>query len=180
MNLSRDPGADPGRDPGPVDQVDFRVAMSRLAAGVSIVTALNAEGRPCGMTATAVCSVSLEPPLVLASLSNGSATLAAVEETGQFALNFLGRGEEALARRFAGLTAEKFDGVAWESGITGSPVVPDALAVCECELDRAVLAGDHTVCIGRVVRIAVNDGVPNDPLIYFCGAYSALSGRRAP
>lgn len=179
MNLSPEPG-DASGDRHPVDLVDFRLAMSRLAAGVSVVTALDAEGRPCGMTATAVCSVSLEPPLVLASLSNGSATLVAVEQTARFALNFLGRGEEGLARRFAGPATEKFDGVTWEQGVTGSPVVPEALAVCECDLESAVRAGDHTVCIGRVVRVAVNDGVPNDPLIHFCGAYSALSDRKGP
>lgn len=180
MSLSREPGAGRGGEAAEVDLVDFRVAMSRLAAGVSIVTALDLEDRPCGMTATAVCSVSLAPPLVLASLSNGSATLVAVTASGRFALNFLGRGEESLARRFAGPASEKFSGLAWERGSTGSPVVPEALAVCECELEQAVLAGDHTVCIGRVVRVAVNDGVPNDPLIHFCGAYSALSDRRTP
>lgn len=164
-------------EPQGVDLLDFRVAMSRLAAGVSIVTAMSSAGRPSGMTATAVCSVSLEPQLVLASLSTGSATQRAVEETKHFALNFLGRGEEGLARRFAGPSTEKFTGVTWDRGLTGCPVIPEALAVCECELERAVRAGDHTVCIGRVVRVSVNDRVPNDPLIHFCGAYSALSGR---
>jgi flavin reductase (DIM6/NTAB) family NADH-FMN oxidoreductase RutF len=176
VNLSPEPGP----VSGPVDPLDFRVAMCRLAAGGSSVTALTADGGPYGMTATAVCSVSLEPPLVLASLSVGSATLNAVRETERFALNFLGRGEESLARRFAGPATEKFDGVAWERGSTGSPVIPEALAVAECELDRVVLAGDHAICIGRVVRVSVNDAVANDPLIHFCGAYSALSGRSGP
>lgn len=169
MSDSTDAGLD---EVGPDD---FRAAMSRLAAGVSIVTAMDAEGVPRGLTATAVCSVSLRPPLALASLSTGSTTHAAVESAGAFALNLLGRGEEELARRFARSADEKFAGVAWEAGVTGCPTITEALAVCECALERAVPAGDHTLFLGRVVRVVVNHAVPNDPLIYFSGEYGALS-----
>lgn len=161
--------------PGGVRPFEFRAAMSRLAAGVSIVTSVDAEGGPRGLTATAVCSVSLRPPLVLASLSAGSTTHAAIDAAGAFVLNLLGRGEEGLARRFAGSTDTKFDGLDWETGVTGCPTIPEALAVCECTLERAVPAGDHTLFLGRVVRVVVNEAVPNDPLIYFAGAYGALS-----
>ena len=164
--------------PGDVSSVgtlEFRVAMSRLAAGVSIVMTRDAEGRPCGLTATAVCSVSLRPPLVLASISNLSTTHAAVAETGAFTLNFLGRGEEELARRFAGPADGKFEGLGLETGTTGCPVLPSALAVCECVLDQAVAAGDHTLFVGRVVAVSVNTEAANDPLIHFGGAYGALS-----
>lgn len=169
----------PGRpDPfsGSVTAEEFREAMSRLAAGVSIVTSIGPNAEPRGLTATAVCSVSLAPPLVLASLSNGSATGEAVAATEAFVLNFLGRGEEELARRFAGATVEKFAGIGWEPGATGCPTIPEALAVCECTLENAIPAGDHTLFVGRVVHATVNQAVPNDPLIYFSGAYGALSG----
>lgn len=171
----------PDPDVEAVGPGQFRAAMSRLAAGVSIVTSVDAEGHPRGLTATAVCSVSLRPPLVLASLSTGSSTHAAVEAAGAFALNLLGRGEEELAHRFAGRSDEKFEGVHWEVGTTGCPTIPDALAVCECTLERMVAAGDHTLFLGRVVRVVINGGVPNDPLIYFAGEYGALSsgGNRA-
>lgn len=163
--------------PGGVDPFEFREAMSRLAAGVSVVATLDAEGAPCGMTATAVCSVSLDPPLVLASLSDEAATHAAVSASRVFSLNFLGRGEERLARRFATSVGGKFEGVRWRSGAaTGSPVLPEALAACECELEKSVDAGDHTLFVGRVVRVTVNRAVSNDPLLYFRGAYRALSG----
>lgn len=169
----------PERPDASLDSVtakEFREAMSHLAAGVSIVTSIGPRGEPRGLTATAVCSVSLAPPLVLASLSNGSATGEAVAATGAFALNFLGRGEEELARRFADATAEKFAEIDWGRGSTGCPTIPGALAVCECTLEKAVPAGDHTLFVGRVVRVVVNQAVPNDPLIYFSGAYGALSG----
>ena len=165
-----------GSSPESVTSDEFRDAMSRLAAGVSIVTSTGPDDEPRGLTATAICSVSLTPPLVLASLGNESATGEAVTTSGAFVLNFLGRGEEELARRFADADAEKFDGVEWERGATGCPTIPEALAVCECVLEQAVRAGDHTLFVGRVVRAVVNRAVPNDPLIYFSGAYGALSG----
>lgn len=158
-----------------VGPLEFRAAMSRLAAGVSIVTSIDAQRQPRGLTATAVCAVSLSPPLVLASLSTGSTTHAAIEAAGCFVLNLLGRGEEDLARRFARSADGKFDGIASETGVTGCPTIPEALAVCECTLEKSVPAGDHTLFLGRVVRVAVNGEVPNDPLIYFAGAYAALS-----
>ncbi|MGD8496486.1 MAG: flavin reductase family protein [Gemmatimonadales bacterium] len=158
-----------------VGSLEFRVAMSRLAAGVSIVTAMDDEGTPRGLTATAVCSVSLHPPLVLASLSQTSTTHAAIETTGAFALHFLGLGEEQLARRFAGPADAKFEGLDWETGTTGCPVIPEALAVCECTLEQAVPAGDHTLFVGRVIRVSVNPEAANDPLIHFAGSYGALS-----
>jgi flavin reductase (DIM6/NTAB) family NADH-FMN oxidoreductase RutF len=161
--------------PSAVDTLEFRLAMSRLAAGVSIVTATDGEGQPRGLTATAVCSVSLRPPLVLASVSNDSTTHAAIAATEAFALNFLGRGEEELARRFAGKAGAKFEGVEWVAGASGCPLIPEALASCECVLEQTVPAGDHTLFVGRVVRVRVNAEAANDPLIHFAGAYGALS-----
>lgn len=161
--------------PSSVEPREFRLAMSRLAAGVSIVTSTDGEGHPRGLTATAVCSVSLRPPLVLASVSNNSSTHMAIEAAGAFALNFLGRGEEELARRFAGPAGAKFEGIEWTAGTLGCPVIPEALATCECVLEQAVAAGDHTLFVGRVVRVFINEAAANDPLIHFAGAYGALS-----
>jgi flavin reductase (DIM6/NTAB) family NADH-FMN oxidoreductase RutF len=153
-----------------VDPSLFREAMSRLASGVSILTSADPEGAPFGLTATAVCSVSLEPPLVLASLASTSATHAAVVAGGRFALNFLSGADADLARRFSSSASDKFVGVEWTAGITGCPVLPDTLAVCECVLERTVPAGDHTVFFGRVVGVVVEQE-SDDPLIYFRGSY---------
>ena len=157
----------------------FRAAMSRLAAGVSIVTSSDASGEPHGMTATAVCSVSLDPPLVLASLSVRSTTRAVARDSGRFALNFLGRGDEAVARRFARSGGDKFEELDWFEGATGCPILSGALASCECTTEQIIEAGDHTVFIGRVDAVSIDVDAANDPLIYFAGAYGALSGRRA-
>lgn len=166
--------------PDSVSSAVFREAMSHLAAGVSVVSALDVEGGPRGMTATAVCSVSLAPPLVLASLATGTSTHDAVMATRAFAINFLGRGDEDLARRFASRSMDKFSGVEWIPGVTGCPTIPHALGVCECELDRAVAAGDHTLFVGRVLSAVASGDEPVDPLIYFRGAYTALSDACPP
>ncbi len=149
--------------------------MRRLAAGVSVVTTADPDGTPFGLTATAVCSVSIEPPVILACLASSSATHEAVMAGERFAINFLGQQDAELARRFSGAATDKFVGVPWRAGATGCPVFPSALAVCECIMERVVRAGDHTVFFGQVVNIEIADGMPNDPLIYFRGAYGALS-----
>ncbi|MDH3297383.1 MAG: flavin reductase family protein [Gemmatimonadota bacterium] len=160
--------------PDAVDAARFRDAMSRLATGVSIVTTADADGAPFGLTATAVCSVSLEPPIVLASLAASSATHAAIRVTERFALNFLGRRNADLARRFSSSATDKFVGVDWRPGVTGCPVLPAALAVCECELERTVQVGDHSVYFGQVLRVGVDDD-SDDPLVYFRGSYEGLA-----
>ena len=162
--------------PDSVDPILFREAMSRLAAGVSVVTSADPDGTPFGLTATAVCSVSLEPPIVLACLSSSSATHAAVMAGERFAINFLGQADADLAQRFSSTATDKFVGVPWQAGLAGCPVFPGALAVCECILDRAVEVGDHTVFFGRVVSIELADDSQDDPLIYFKGLFDSLSG----
>lgn len=127
------------------------------------------------MTATAVCSVSLAPPLVMACMSHDSSTYHAVEESGVFALNVLPATAEALARRFASDDRDKFEGLATRPGATGAPLLEEALAHCDCEVERSVPAGDHTIFIGRVVD-AISVDRPEPPLLYFRGAYGSVSG----
>lgn len=161
-----------------VNRKGFRTVLSHLAAGVVIVTTRDSEGAPQGMTATAVCSVSLEPPLVMACLDHDAATHAAVAETGVFALNLLSASEEELARRFATQSREKFAGLPLSSSETGAPVLEGVLAYCDCAVVRSVPAGDHTIFIGRVVAAEVGADPEGDhpagPLLYYLGRYGAI------
>lgn len=161
--------------PEPVEPTRFREAMSCLAAGVSVVTAVDPDGTPYGLTATAVCSVSLEPPMVLACLASSSATHGAIVTGNRFAVNFLGIRDAELARHFSSSATDKFVGVSWRAGSSGCPVFPGALAVCECRLERAVPVGDHTVFFGLVVNVEIADRPSNDPLIHFKGIFESLS-----
>ena len=148
--------------------------MGRLAGGVTVVTALDADGDPRGFTATAVCSVSLDPPLVLVCVGREGHTLGAIRDSGRYALNFIPSGGLESSNRFAGSETTKFEEVEWTAAPGGSPVLPDILGWVECEVERAVEAGDHTVFIGRVTEGCVE--LPGSaPLVHFGGRYHTVA-----
>lgn len=157
----------------PVEPDRFRAVMGHFTTGVAVVTATGPEG-PTGMTANAVCSLSLDPLLLLVCFANGARTLRVVRETERFGVNVLAAGQESLARRFASKLpeAEKFAGVA-HAVHDGIPVLEDALAWVGCTLDQLVPGGDHTIGIGAVQ--AAETGSRRDPLIWFRGGYGGLA-----
>ena len=148
--------------------------MGRLAGGVTVVTALDADGFPSGFTATAVCSVSLEPPLVLVCVGREGHTLKAISDSGRYALNFVSSGGQETSSRFAGSGMTKFEGVEWTAAPGGSPVLPEVLAWVECQVEQAVEAGDHTVFIGRVTEGRM-ESPESDPLVHFGGRYHTVA-----
>ena len=157
----------------PVEPDHFRAVMGHFATGVAVVTAAGPEG-PVGMTANAVCSLSLDPLLLLVCFDNGARTLKVVRGTERFGVNVLEAGQESLARRFASKLpeAEKFAGVA-HAVHDGIPVLEDALAWVGCTLDRLIPGGDHTIGIGSVQ--AAETGARRDPLVWFRGRYGGLA-----
>ena len=148
----------------------FRFVMSNLPTGVTVVTVGTPEG-PVGMTANAVTSLSLEPPLMLVCFDNTARTLPAVRESGRFGINVLAAGQDNLARLFASKKAEreKFAGVA-HSVHDGIPVIEGVLAWVGCRLERLIPGGDHTIGIGAVEAAEAGQG---DPLLWFRGSYHA-------
>jgi flavin reductase (DIM6/NTAB) family NADH-FMN oxidoreductase RutF len=157
----------------------FREVLGRLAGGATIVTSVDPEGGAAGFTATAVCAVSLSPPLVLVCVGQESTTHAAIHASRRYALNFLAAGSRDLCDRFATSSSGKFDGVQWTKGGTGCPLLNEAMAACECEVVNEVAAGDHTVFVGRVEYAYL----PSDPageavppaLVHYAGSYSVAS-----
>jgi 3-hydroxy-9,10-secoandrosta-1,3,5(10)-triene-9,17-dione monooxygenase reductase component len=157
---------------GHVTPESFRRTMSHHAAAVTVVTAVDPEGRPVGLTANSVTSVSLEPPLVLVCLSTSSASLAVIRGTGGFAINLLGADDAALASSFALKdAAERFKGVALKSEGGQVPVLEAAIAWMECRVHQTFPAGDHVVVVGAVTAVEAGDG---DPLVYYRGQYRRL------
>jgi flavin reductase ActVB len=144
----------------------FRQALSRLAAGVSIVTTIDHDGNKLGLTATAVTSVSLDPPLVLVCIDNRSRTVEPLETGAPFVVHFLAADQEQLARHFASRTPDKFADVAHETTAYGSPRLTGALASVECVPHAIYPGGDHTIFIGRVVDVQI-DEEGSSPLTYF-------------
>jgi 3-hydroxy-9,10-secoandrosta-1,3,5(10)-triene-9,17-dione monooxygenase reductase component len=153
------------------DALAFRAAMGRFATGVTVVTAAGPRG-PVGMTANAVCSLSLDPLLLLVCFDNGARTLGVVRDTGRFGVNVLRAGQEPLARLFASKApeADKFAGVGHHVH-DGIPVIAGAHAWMACRLERLVAGGDHTIGIGAPTAIEEGAG---EPLLWYRGAYGRL------
>jgi flavin reductase (DIM6/NTAB) family NADH-FMN oxidoreductase RutF len=168
-----------------VSNDEFRAAMSRLAAGVVLVTAfeppLDAEGpkgEDVGMTATAFLSVSLDPPLVLVSLRTGSRMDDLLDEQPLWAVSVLSESQRHIAGRFAmkGRISDRllFEDIPYVRGkATGALLVGGALATLECRTEQRVEAGDHTLVIGRVLTADV-PSADGGPLTYFRGRYRQL------
>jgi flavin reductase (DIM6/NTAB) family NADH-FMN oxidoreductase RutF len=152
----------------PPDPSRFRAAMATLPTSVTIVTASGDDG-PAGATANAVCSLSIEPMLMLACLDRGSRTLLAVQAADRFGVSFLHAGQEPVARSFAtkAPVAEKWAGVAW-SERAGVPAIDDALVFIACDLRDVIAAGDHVILTGEVREL---ETVAGDPLVYQGGEY---------
>lgn len=155
----------------------FRRVLGRLAGGVTVVTTRRPDGRLSGLTATSVCSVSLRPPLVLACLDAGARTHAAVAASGTYALNFLPASARELAVRFSLDEADdKFEGVGFDTGLTGAPLLEEALAWCDCSVDERLPMGDHTIFVGRVEAADLGGAPDARPLLYYLGRYRTLFG----
>lgn len=155
----------------------FRHVIGHLAGGVAVVTSRAPDGGRCGLTATAVCSVSLQPPLVLASVDRDSRTHPGIAHSGFYAINLLSAGQEELAVRFATKEPDKFRGLEVGSACTGAPVLRACLAYLDCEVVRDVAAGDHTLFVGRVESAEVlREEAADRPLIYHLGRYGTLDG----
>ncbi|MGA8745859.1 MAG: flavin reductase family protein [Solirubrobacterales bacterium] len=155
----------------PPDPTRFRAAMALLPTGVMVVTASGAEG-PAGATANAVCSLSIEPMLMLACLDRGSRTLLAVQAANRFGISVLHAGQEEIARAFAtkAPVPEKWTGVSW-SARDGIPAIEGALVWVACNLRDVVAAGDHVIVTGEVSALETGEG---DPLIFHSGRYRPL------
>jgi flavin reductase (DIM6/NTAB) family NADH-FMN oxidoreductase RutF len=151
---------------------EFRTALRSFAAGVTVVTTRDREGRPSGLTASAFTSVSLDPPLVLVCVDHAATAHPDFRARGWFAVNVLRREQEALSRRFAVSGGDKFSGVACHESQTGLPLLDGALATLECRIVETHEAGDHTIFIGQVEAASIAGG---RPLVYFHGSYHGLT-----
>jgi len=154
-----------------VDTAAFKGAMRLLPAGVAVITSRNG-GRMNGMTATAVTSVSAEPPLVLAVVNRSSRSHELIALGAAFAINILSEGQEQTAEFFAGQAEKPFAGIAHRIGVTGCPVLEGCAVSLELSLHDAHDVGTHTLFIGRVVD-AVTTAHP--PLLYHNGSFNRLA-----
>jgi flavin reductase (DIM6/NTAB) family NADH-FMN oxidoreductase RutF len=147
-----------------IDTDEYRRALSQFATGVSVVTALDAEGNKVGITVSSFNSVSLDPPLVLWSVGLESMSYDAFTSADYFAVHVLGKAEEDLCGLFAQRKPNKFDDFNCTAGLGGIPILPDFASCFECSTEHVYDGGDHKIIVGRVRRFEYRD---SEPLIIY-------------
>jgi flavin reductase (DIM6/NTAB) family NADH-FMN oxidoreductase RutF len=153
------------------DPLIQRRIMGHFASGVTIVTA-SVNGEIQGMTANAVASLSLHPPLVLVAVDKSAAMHGSLTASRYFALNILSDAQEHLSRRFATRGPKEVTDLTWKTAVTGSPILADSLAWLDCRLADMLPGGDHDIFLGEILAGDARDGLP---LLYFQGKYRRLA-----
>jgi flavin reductase (DIM6/NTAB) family NADH-FMN oxidoreductase RutF len=159
-----------------VDADTFRAAMRELAHGVAVIT-VGKDSDITGFTATSVTSLTLQPPRLLVSVNEGSASWRALQQYPCFGVNLLREKEAALADRFAGTDgfdgAARYAGAQWTTMLSGTPILANGLACLDCDVEEVLPRYDHQIVIGRVCAVRMHPG--SFPLVYWQGDYHALS-----
>src|ERR1700730_6932833 len=163
-----DPANEFASDNSAIDPRDFRNALGTFATGVTIVTAMTADGKPYGVTCNSFASVSLNPPLVLWSLGMFSQGLSIFQNASHFTVNILGASQQGLASQFSKSSGDKFAGVSWKPGLCNAPVRADSVAHFQCRAANRYYGGDHIIFLGAVEAYAYNR---KDPLLFARGGY---------
>ncbi len=154
-------------EPGPGSQRDLRRALGRFATGITVITCDSALG-PLGITANSFASVSLDPPLVLWSPAKSSARFEAFTEARHYAIHVMAQDQVEDCLRFT-RSGDDWDGIAWERGPNGVPVISHCLARFDCERQAVHEGGDHAIVVGRV--LSVKRGTGGKPLLFADGSY---------
>jgi flavin reductase (DIM6/NTAB) family NADH-FMN oxidoreductase RutF len=163
-----DPANELASDNTAIDPRDFRTALGTYATGVTIITAVTADGKPYGLTCNSFASVSLNPPLVLWSLGMFSQGLSTFQNASHFTVNVLGASQQELANKFAKSSNDKFAGVEWTPGLGKAPVLANCVASFQCRAANRYYGGDHIIFLGAVEAYAYNR---QEPLLFARGGY---------
>tara|TARA_R110000787_G_scaffold286188_1_gene403646 strand:+ start:14251 stop:14742 length:492 start_codon:yes stop_codon:yes gene_type:complete len=155
------------------DTRSFRDALGLFVTGVTVITARNEAGVPFGVTANSFNSVSMDPPLILWSLSRASRNVSAFKKAEHFCVHILRENQQELSRRFAMSDIDKFEGMEFEPGAGGVPILPGSAARLECRTYAQHDGGDHVIFLGEVIRIAADHDAR--PLLFHGGRYAVLS-----
>jgi flavin reductase len=160
--------------PAGIGESEFKIAMRQVASSVAVITS-RAGSHVNGLTATAVCSVSASPPVILVCVNKGASAEAIIAESGVFAVNFLTEEQHLVARLFSTskLSAEeRFGEGRWQAQVTGAPVLDGALASFDCIVENCIASGTHNIYFGRVVAA---ESLDQEGLIYRDGSFRRLA-----
>jgi flavin reductase (DIM6/NTAB) family NADH-FMN oxidoreductase RutF len=150
---------------------EFRSVLGRFPSGVTVVTTKAGDGSDEGMTVSAFCSVSLDPPLVLICVERTASAYSALTTGRGFVVNILSASQEQIARRFSIVDIDRFEGVGYSRSPNGLAVLDDVLGIIECATFAMHEAGDHTIIVGEVEAARAQNGTP---LLYYRGGYAQL------
>ncbi len=158
-----------------VTSTELRSTVGEFATGITVVTALDDERRPHGVTATSFAPLSLEPPLVQWSLRNVAWSHRIFSAAAVFAINVLTTEQEAVSRLFSSPVRDRFAELETTAGIDGVPLIQHAAAWIECSLEDTLPGGDHTIMVGRVLRTRT---FGKEPLLHWRGKYARMYAPR--
>jgi flavin reductase (DIM6/NTAB) family NADH-FMN oxidoreductase RutF len=154
------------------DPRTLRDALGCFATGVTVVTCLDDEGNPVGLTANSFTSLSLDPPLLLVCVAKAAASADPLGEAEHFAVNVLQTGQQPASITFSTRVEDRFGCTPWALGEHGVPILRDSLSVFECARHAVHDGGDHFILVGEVKKATFEPGL--DPLLYFRGSYRRL------
>lgn len=154
------------------DPRTLRDALGCFATGVTVVTCVDPEGIPFGLTVNSFTSVSLDPPLLLVCIAKPARCATALIEADHFAINVLQTGQQPASILFSTRDEDRFGTTPWSTGESGAPLLMESLGVFECERFGVHDGGDHHILVGRVLRASFDSNL--DPLLYFRGRYRRL------
>lgn len=154
-----------------LDPLELRRCLGSFVTGVTVITALDVHGQPEGITANSFSSLSLDPPLIVWSLRLNARSFLTYQNAKQFAVNILAQDQLHISNRFASSGVNRFEGIDYQSGLAGVPLIAGCASYLECSLQATHPGGDHLLFVGRVERIHV---VNKPPLAYSGGSYAKV------
>lgn len=154
-----------------LDQRKLRDIAGTFATGVTVLTTRDADGKPVGMTANSFTSLSLDPALVLITINKDASLYNTFMEADFFGINILSEHQEYLSRQFSRKNIDRFEGVSFETGVTGAPLLPETIGFFDCAVSNIYDGGDHTIIIGEVKD---GDARDKNPLVFYKGRYTNI------
>jgi len=155
----------------PIDKNELRRVMGHFATGVTVITTRSKSGKLHGLTANALTSVSLAPPLLLICVDKKADSYPSFEESKVFTVNILASDQEGVSRRFAVSGGNKFEGVSHRIGANGAPILEGTLGYLECAIVNGLDGGDHTIYLGEVLQAETREA---KPLLFYRGGYREI------
>lgn len=157
------------------DAAAVKRALRVLAGGVSVITAGQGDDRT-GATVTSATGLSMDPPTMIVNINKGSSSWPVIQRQGHFCVNILSDGQQDIANRFAGIGgikgAARYEGAEWTTLVSGAPVLVDALAAIDCEVEEMIERHSHVIILGRALAVLGGEG---ESLVYHNGGYGRVA-----